>query len=148
MDIVPGVLGPEARRSGNTAFARWKFLSFVSAALLFQAGIAMVGFAETPACTQNTQLVGQCFTVQGRLSVHANMRPYLWPSGTHRLLGIASTDGAIIMPPEIERIFASPPFDRQLFADFDVCPFTRPRPGIMQMVCIAAARHLKIHRAE
>jgi hypothetical protein len=128
--------------------APWKFLSFVLAALLFQTGIAMVGFAETPACTQNTHLVGQCFTVQGRLSVHANMRPYLSPIGTHRLLGIASPDGAIIMPPEIERIFASPPFDRQLFADFEVCPFTRPRPGTMQMVCIAAARNLKIHKAE
>ena len=128
--------------------ARWKFLSFVSVALLFQTGIAMVGFAETPACTQNTRLVGQCFTVRGRLSVHANMRPYLWPIGTHRLLGIASPDGAIIMPPEIERIFASPPFDRQLVADFEVCPFTRPRPGIMQMVCIAAARNLKIRKAE
>ena len=49
---------------------------------------------------------------------------------------------------EIEHIFASPPFDRQLFADFEVCPFTRPRPGIMQMVCIAAARNLKIRQAE
>lgn len=128
--------------------ARRKFLSFVSAALLFQVGIASVGIAEPPRCTQNPHLVGRCFTVKGRLSVQANMRPYLWPIGTHRLLGIASPDGAIIMPPEIERIFASPPFDRQLFADFEVCPFTQPRPGAMQMVCIAAARNLKIHKTE
>ena len=133
---------------GIVRLARWKFLSVASAALLFQAGIAMVGFAATPACTQNTHLVGQCFTVQGRLSVHANMRPYLSPIGTHRLLGIASPDGAIIMPPEIERIFASLPFDLQIVADFEVCPFTRPRPGTMQMVCIAAARNLKIRKAE
>jgi hypothetical protein len=26
-----------------------------------------------------------------------------------------------------------------VFADFVVCPFTRPRPGVMQMVCIDAA---------
>ena len=133
---------------GIVRLARWKFLSVASAALLFQAGIAMVGFAATPACTQNTHLVGQCFTMQGRLSVHANMRPYLSPIGTHRLLGIAGPDGAIIMPPEIARIFASPPFDRQLVANFEVCPFTRPRPGTMQMVCIAAARNLKIRKAE
>ena len=124
------------------------FLSVVAAALLLQIGIAMVGIAQTSACTQNTSLVGQCFTVHGRLSVHANMRPYLWPIGTHRLLGIASPEGSIIMPTEIERIFASPPFDQQLFADFEVCPFTRARPGIMQMVCIAAARNLKIRKAE
>ena len=124
------------------------FLSFVAAALLLQIGIAMVGIAQASACTQNTSLVGQCFTLHGRLSVHANMRPYLWPIGTHRLLGIASPEGSIIMPTEIERIFASPPFDQQLFADFEVCPFTRARPGIMQMVCIAAARNLKIRKAE
>jgi len=76
------------------------------------------------------------------------MRAYLRPIGTHRLLGVASPGGAIIMPTEIEHIFASLRFDRQLFADFEVCPFTRPRPGIMQMVCIAAARNLKIRQAE
>ena len=128
--------------------AQWKFLSLVSAVLLFQVGNAMGGISEAPTCTQNTQLVGQCFTVRGRLSVHANMRPYLWPIGTHRLLGIASLEGTTIMPNEIERIFASPPFDRQLFADFEVCPFTLPRPGTMQMVCIAAARNLKIRKTE
>src|SRR5215467_12740519 len=44
---------------------RWKFLSFVSVTLLFQVGITMVSIAET--CAQNTLLVGQCFTVHGRL---------------------------------------------------------------------------------
>lgn len=127
---------------------RRKFLSLVAVGLLFQVGIATVGIAQTPTCTQNTNLVRQCFTVHGRLSVHANMRPYLWPIGTHRLLGIASPEGAIIMPSEIERIFALPPFDQQLFGDFEVCPFTRARPGVMQMVCIAAARNLKIRKAE
>src|SRR5262245_14597876 len=130
------------------SLAQWKFLSCLSAALLLQVGNALGGIAEVPTCTHNAQLVGQCFTVRGRLTVHANMRPYLWPIGTHRLLGIASPEGAIIMPTEIERIFASPPFDRQLFADFEVCPFTRPRPGAMQMVCIAAARNLKIRKTE
>src|ERR1051326_1993374 len=133
---------------GIVRLARWKFLSVASAPLRFQAVIAVAGFADTPASTQNTHLVGQCFTVQGRLSVHANRRPYLWPIGTDRLLGIAGPDGAIIMPPEIARIFASPPFDRQLVANFEVCPFARPRPGTMQMVCIAAARNLKIRKAE
>ena len=52
------------------------------------------------------------------------------------------------MPNEIERIFALPRFDRQLVADFEVCPFTRRRPGTMQMVCIASARNLRIRKAE
>ena len=35
-------------------------------------------------------------------------------------------------------------FDRQVFGDFEVCPFTRRRPGIMQMVCIAGASNLTV----
>ena len=71
------------------------------------------------------------------------MRPYLWPIGTNRLLGVANPDGAIIMPPELERLFAAR-IDRQLFGYFEVCPFTRRRPGVMQMVCIAGASNLTV----
>jgi hypothetical protein len=146
--MTDGCIAWATDRASLQPRTRWKFLSFVSAALLLQVASAIGGTAEAPTCTQNTQLVGQCFTVRGRLSVHANMRPYLWPIRTHRLFGIASPEGAIIMPREIERIFASPPFDRQLFADFEVCPFTRPRPGVMQIVCIAAARNFRIRKPE
>src|SRR5215469_1445078 len=52
--------------------------------------------AETLPCKQDPRIIQQCFAVHGRLSVHANMRPYLWPIGTNRLLGVASPDGAII----------------------------------------------------
>jgi len=71
------------------------------------------------------------------------MRPYLWPIGTNRLLGVANPDGAIIMPPELERVFAAR-IDRQVFGHFEVCPFTRRRPGIMQMVCIAGVTSLTV----
>src|SRR5215472_5616632 len=57
--------------------------------------------AETLPCKQDPRIIQQCFAVHGRLSVHANMRPYLWPIRTNRLLGVASPDGAIIMPPEL-----------------------------------------------
>src|SRR5215469_1071606 len=48
-----------------------------------------VAAAETLPCKQDPRLIQQCFAVHGRLSVHANMRPYLWPIGTNRLLGVA-----------------------------------------------------------
>src|SRR5215469_8721759 len=107
--------------------------------------IALGGGAagETLPCKQDPRIIQQCFAVHGRLSVHANMRPYLWPIGTNRLLGVASPEGAIIMPPELERLFAAR-IDRQVFGHFEVCPFTRRRPGIMQMVCIAGVTNLTV----
>jgi hypothetical protein len=108
--------------------------------------IALGGLAPAEAlpCKQDPRIIQQCFgVVHGRLSVHANMRPYLWPIGTNRLLGVASPDGAIIMPPELERLFAAR-IGRQVFGHFEVCPFTPRRPGIMQMVCIARASNLTV----
>ena len=108
-----------------------------------QIALGGVAAAETLSCKQDPRIIQQCFAVHGRLSVHANMRPYLWPIGTNRLLGVASPDGAIIMPPELERLFAAR-IDRQVFGDFEVCPFTWRRPGIMQMVCIAGVTSLTV----
>jgi len=100
-----------------------------------QIALGGVAAAETLPCKQDPRIIQQCFAVHGRLSVHANMRAYLWPIGTNRLLGVAN--------PDLERLF-SVRIDRQVFGDFEVCPFTRRRPGIMQMVCIAGASNLTV----
>ena len=36
-------------------------------------------------------------------------------------------------------------FDTEIYADFTVCPFTKERPGAMQMVCIESAENI-IHK--
>ena len=115
------------------------------------AGLAPTASAPAPftgvlPCKDDSRLAGQCFVVHGRLSVRANMRPYLWPVGTRRLLGIADPDGEIVMPADLERLFAAH-LDRQAFGEFEVCPYSRQRPGIMQMVCIASVRHLVVREA-
>ena len=71
-----------------------------------QIALGGVAAAETLPCKQDPRIIQQCFAVHGRLSVHANMRAYLWPIGTNRLLGVANPDGAIIMPAELERLFS------------------------------------------
>lgn len=110
-------------------------------AILLAGGAAAAG----PECRLDPRLVGSCFLLRGRIAVHANMRPYLWPVGTRRLIGIADPDGAIVMPPQLERLFANANgLDRVVFGDFEVCPFTRRQPRLMQMACIARARHLVI----
>ena len=81
--------------------------------------------------------------VDGRLSVRANMRPYLSVFGTRRVIGIASPDGAIIMPAELVDISKNG-IGRQAIGSFKVCPVTRRRPGVMQLGCIAQANRLRI----
>ena len=77
----------------------------LAAGLLMAAG--SLDAAERQPCKDNPRIVAQCFTVHGRLRIHANMRPYLWPVGTKRLLGISDGQGNIVMPPELESDFAS-----------------------------------------
>jgi len=109
----------------------------------FQIALGGVAAAETFPCKQDPRIIQQCFAVRGRLSVHANMRLYLWPIGTNRLLGVASPDGAIIMPPSSSASLQHGSIG-QVFGHFEVCPFTRRRPGIMQMVCIAGVTSLTV----
>jgi hypothetical protein len=63
----------------------------------------------------------------------------IWKVGTRRLLGVT----ARCQPPECEPLRSAArdalDWEHVVFADFVVCPFTRPRPGVMQMVCIDAA---------
>ena len=111
----------------------------LAAGLLVAAG--SVQAAERQPCKDDPRVLERCFTVHGRLTVHANMRPYLWPVGTKRLLGIADPDGAIIMPPELETAFASD-LNREAFGDFTVCPFTREAAGHLRLVCIESVSRL------
>ena len=112
----------------------------LAAGLLMAAG--SLDAAERQPCKDNPRIVAQCFTVHGRLRIHANMRPYLWPVGTKRLLGISDGQGNIVMPPELESDFASD-LSKEAFGDFEVCPFTRQRPGRLQLVCIEEVSKLK-----
>jgi hypothetical protein len=111
----------------------------------FLATLLLAGTAAAQNCKTDPRLVASCFVVHGRITVHANMRPYLWPLGTHRLIGIASPDGAVLWPSELAKVFADPRnFDKAAYGDFEICPFTRRRPGIMQMACVAGLRHLDV----
>ena len=101
-------------------------------------------------CRAHPQLIGRCFTVRGRLSVH-NGAPArrLWKVGTKRVLGISeqrfSVAGYRNIPEEIESKISQ---DVALFGDFVVCPFTRSKPGEMQLVCIDEAKNLVVRKRE
>lgn len=76
--------------------------------------------------------------------VHGRLRAYngnptfrIWPVGSKRLLGVTGANPGEdpIMPADL-----GVTFDRDLYGDFEVCPFSRARPRVMQRVCIESVR--------
>jgi hypothetical protein len=83
--------------------------------------------------------------MRGRAALYnGNPTVRIWKVGTRRLLGVS---GRRCEPPACEPLPANVrtalDWEHQVFADFVLCPLTRERPGVMQMVCIDAASHLR-----
>jgi len=98
-------------------------------------------------CKSNPALVGACFTIHGRIMA-ANGTPgmRIWRVGTKRILGVLPSEDEIVPEPlkeYLKRYFG--PLTN-IYGDLLVCPFTEPRPGEMQMVCIEAASHLVVEQ--
>lgn len=107
----------------------------VFAALPMQAG-------ERRLCKGNPDLVGQCFKVRGRIYI-ANGAPAIriWRVGSNRILGVHAPEDENVPVDLDQMIKANSPFTR-FYGDFEVCPFTREEPKVMQMVCVESATHL------
>jgi hypothetical protein len=89
------------------------------------------------ACKTDPDIIDVCFTVHGRLSVW-NGSPGLriWRVGTSRILGVQDDD------PLPENLSKQMNWGVEAWGDFEVCPFTKERPGVMQMVCVESAEHV------
>jgi hypothetical protein len=103
---------------------------------------------QEKSCREHPQLVGSCFKVRGRLSVY-NGAPALriWKVGTRRMLGVSeqrfAEPGYTNIPDSIRQQLNE---ETVLFGDFMVCPFTRSKPGEMQLVCVEEGRNLVAHK--
>lgn len=99
-------------------------------------------------CRNHPQLAGKCFNVRGRLSVY-NGSPAvrIWRVGSRRVLGVSEQRFKLPeyrnIPETIEKQLNQ---DNEIFGDFLVCPFTRLKPGEMQLVCIESARNIQVHQ--
>jgi hypothetical protein len=94
-------------------------------------------------CREQPALVGRCFVVRGRLSLY-NGAPTirLWRAGTRRVLGVSGSyarAGYASVPAEVEGRLS---WETELWGEYMVCPFTRRRPGEMQMICIEGAKNV------
>jgi hypothetical protein len=97
-------------------------------------------------CAKQPSLVGPCFDVHGRLTLYnGNPSARIWKVGTNRLIGVSQSrcqkPECPQMPKELENKLS---WDRVIFGDFLVCPFTESKPGHMQFVCIEFAKNLVV----
>jgi len=104
--------------------------------------------SKEKSCRTHPLLVGRCFTLHGRLSVY-NGAPALrlWKIGSRRMFGISEqrfvVEGYRNVPEYIESQINQ---DVALFGDFLVCPFTKPHPREMQLVCIEEGKNLVVRK--
>jgi hypothetical protein len=97
-------------------------------------------------CREHPQLVGKCSTVHGRLSVYnGNPAVRLRPLGTKRILGVSDQRFKLPdyrnIPESLAQQLNS---ENELVGDFQVCPFTRSKPGEMQLICIQSAKNVVV----
>lgn len=103
-------------------------------------------------CRDSSQRIGQCRQVHGRLTAHnGNPTFRIWIVGSKRLLGVAGrssqeTESGAMLPLRVRTAFAGRAFETHVFADFEVCPLERGRPGRMQTVCVADAVRMRVVR--
>jgi len=97
-------------------------------------------------CRQHPQLIGKCFSVHGRLSVYnGNPAFRIRRLGTKRILGVSDQRFALPeyrnIPEELAKQLEG---ENEILGDFLVCPFTRSRPGQMQLVCIESSKNIAV----
>lgn len=89
-----------------------------------------------------------CHWVHGRLTVgNGTPSTRIWPSGTHRMLGLVSLkhpdpeDGdQPAIPDNVENLITSE--NHTVWGDFYVCPVAPNRPGWMRFAVLKQARKL------
>jgi hypothetical protein len=121
----------------------------VAALLLIVCGSVAARSPSVPpekSCREHPQLVGKCSTVHGRLAVYnGNPAVRLRRIGARRLLGVSDQRFKL---PEYRNIPESLAQqlkgENELVGDFLICPFTRSKPGEMQLICIESAKNLEV----
>lgn len=106
--------------------------------------VSRYGKLERPAfqaCESDPDIVGACLRIHGRIAAY-NGTPTLriWRIGTDRLLGV---DDDIPVPEPLNRQLN---WDVNVYADFEICPFTPEREGEMRRVCIESAEHIVVRK--
>jgi len=97
-------------------------------------------------CQEHPQLIGKCFNVHGRLSTYnGNPAVRLWNLRTRRMLGVSdqrfSLPGYSNLPENLAKQLTG---ENNIYGDFLVCPFTKPKPHEMQLICVESAKNVMV----
>ena len=133
---------------------RWR-AKFVIAIALVSASTAELRAADIhdacvphARCAGNAMLVGACFEFRGELKLwNGNPTYRISRVGTKRILGVLCDEDPII-PSNLKTWLDDPAnaqWDRDFRGDYEVCPFTASRLGVMQFVCVEKVTHLTIY---
>jgi hypothetical protein len=99
-------------------------------------------------CAGNPKLAGQCFTFRGNFRLYnGNPTFRILRTGTGRVLGVLCDEDPII-PANLAAWINDPTnaqWDRDFRGDYEVCPFTKSKPGVMQFVCIDKVTNLTVY---
>ena len=101
-------------------------------------------------CRAHPRLVGECFSVRGRLSTYnGGPSTRLWKVGSRRILGVLDVygrDGYRIIPVNIEKLLDDG--QTEVWGDYLACPLTRQKPKVMQMICIESGKNLSARKRQ
>jgi hypothetical protein len=146
--LAAAELGSFAGRSrlGDSVAAVWILLVF---ALSAHVAVAEERPSSKP-CREHPALAAPCFTVRGRMRVYNGTPSFrIWPIGSHRLLLVSEgrfrLEGYESLPKSIaDKVSTS----TDLYATFQVCPFTPQEPGVAQLICVDSAETMSVRKHE
>jgi hypothetical protein len=98
------------------------------------------GAADPTICKGNPAVIGKCFVVHGRFGAWNGAPTFrISPIGTKRVLGVTGPKPGDqpILPDDLPC-----GFDCEVVADFEVCPFSKSIPEVMQRVCVQSANNI------
>ena len=96
-------------------------------------------------CKGNPKVIGQCFEIHGRVRVVNGAGTVIRRIGTDRMLEVEDEE---LVPDNFRKAMykgkTEDIYGRDVFGDFEVCPFTKNKEGEMQVVCVKSASPLVI----
>jgi hypothetical protein len=99
---------------------------------------------ETSSCRNDPRVIAACFQLHGRLSNwNGNPTRRIWIIGTKRMLGLR--DGTEL-PAALQKSLSD--FDHEIVGDFEFCPFTPQKSGVMQVGCLAKVSNYQVKKRD
>ena len=93
--------------------------------------------AAAQSCKSDPKAVASCFTVHGKMyNANRGSVARIWKIGTKRVLGVTRD------LPESVAAYMGGDLDDVLYGDFLVCPYTKEKPGVMQLVCVESVKNV------